>query len=121
MGFYFGLTTELMAIAAMGAVQWWLAYRVNSLIKSYLPPVPARLLCVTVRIVVAAITLGLILSVPHASRLPLTRFLGYLRGVSLLWAFTSTAACSSIVLCACFAGGPRKPIPPGAHCYARQA
>src|SRR5436309_3459439 len=62
MGFYFGLTTELMAIAAMGAVQWWLAYRVNSLIRSYLPPVPARLLCVTVRIVVAAITLGLFLS-----------------------------------------------------------
>src|SRR5260221_8619382 len=92
MGFYFGVTTELAALAFMGAVQWQLGYRVNSLIKSHLPLAPARLLRIFVRMVVAALTLGLILSIPNASRLPLTPFLGWLRGVSLLWAFTSTAA-----------------------------
>ncbi len=92
MGFYFGVTTELAALAFMGAVQWRLAYRVNSLIESRLPPVLARLLGVIVWIVGACLTLGLILSVPNASHLPLTPFLGWLRGISLLWAFTSTAA-----------------------------
>jgi len=92
MGFYFGLTTELVAIVCMGAVQWRLGYSVNSLIKKHLPSVPARLLCAAVRICVAILTVGLILSVPNASRLPLTPFMGWLRGVSLLWAFTSTAA-----------------------------
>jgi predicted MPP superfamily phosphohydrolase len=62
------------------------------LIKKHLPSVPARLLCAAVRICVAILTVGLILSVPNASRLPLTPFMGWLRGVSLLWAFTSTAA-----------------------------
>jgi uncharacterized protein len=92
MGFYFGFATELAALAVMGAVQWRLGNSVNSFIKQHLPPVPARLLSVAVRIVVASLTLGLILSLPNASRLPLTPFLGYLRGVSLLWSFTSTAA-----------------------------
>jgi predicted MPP superfamily phosphohydrolase len=76
----------------MGAVQWRLGHGVNSLIKKHLPSVPARLLCVSVRTFVAALTVGLILSVPNASRLPLTPLLGWLRGVSVLWAFTSTAA-----------------------------
>src|SRR5438309_3780135 len=92
MGFYFGFTTELVALAAMGAVQCRLGHDVNSLIKKHLPSVSARLLCVAVRTFVAALTVGLILSVPNASRLPLTPLLGWLRGVSLLWAFTSTAA-----------------------------
>ena len=92
MGFYFGFTTELVALAAMGAVQWRLGRGANSVIKHHLPVVPALLLSVVVRIVVAALTLGLLLSVPNASRLPLTPFLGWLRSISLLWAFTSTAA-----------------------------
>jgi predicted MPP superfamily phosphohydrolase len=92
MGFYFGVTTELAALAFMGAVQWRLGYRVNSLVKSHVPLAPARLLCFLVWIVVAALTLGLVFSVPTASSLPLTPFLGWLRGVSLLWAFSSTAA-----------------------------
>src|SRR5258705_535596 len=75
MGFYFGFATELAALAVMGAVQWRLGNSVNSFIKQRLPPVPARMLSVAVRIVVAALTLGLILSLPNASRLPLTRFL----------------------------------------------
>src|SRR5260370_2620866 len=92
MGFCFGFAPELAALAVRGAVQWRLGSGVISFIKQHLPPVPARLLSVGVRIVVAALTLGLILSLPNASRLPLTPFLGYLRGVSLLWSFTSTAA-----------------------------
>ena len=92
MGFYFGFTTELAALAAMGAVQWRLGRVANSFIKNHLPALPARLLSIVVLIVVAALTLGLLLSVPNASRLPLTPFLGWLRGISLLWAFTSTAA-----------------------------
>jgi predicted MPP superfamily phosphohydrolase len=92
MGFYFGVTTELSALAFMAAIQWRLGYRVNALIKSHLPLAPARLMRVVVRAILAAITLGLILSVPTASRLPLTPSLGWLRGVSLLWAFTSSAA-----------------------------
>ena len=92
MGFYFGFSTELAGLAAMAAVQWWLGHRVNSLIKSCLPVALAFLLRIAVRIVVAALTLGLILSVPYASHLPLPAFLNWLRGVSLLWAFTSSAA-----------------------------
>jgi len=92
MGFYVGFTTELVALAAMGAVQWYLGNYAKSFIKMHLPVLPARILCIAVRIVVAALALGLILSVPTASRLPLTPFLGWLRAVSMLWAFTSTAA-----------------------------
>src|SRR6266481_3326076 len=33
MGFYFGLTTELVAIVCMGAVQWRLGYRVMRLFR----------------------------------------------------------------------------------------
>ena len=92
MGFYFGLTTEMVAIACMGAVQWRLGHSLNSLIKKHLPPIPARLLCVAAWIFVAVLTVGLLLSLPNASRLPLTPFMGWLRGVWLLWAFTSTSA-----------------------------
>ena len=90
MGFYFGVTTELAALAFMGAVQWRLGRTANSLIKKHLPLAP--LLCLLVWIAVVALTLGLILSVPNASSLPLTPIMGWLRGISLLWAFTSTAA-----------------------------
>lgn len=92
MGFYFGFTAELAALAAMGAVQCHLGYCANALIKRHLPVGPARLLGVAVGIIVAALIVGLILSLPNASQLPLTPFLGWLRAVSLLWAFTSTAA-----------------------------
>src|SRR5580765_8419481 len=92
MGFYFGFATELAALAVMGAVQWRLGNSVNSVIKKHLPSVPARLLSIAVQIVVATLTVGLILSLPNASHLPLTPSLSYLRSISLLWAFTSTAA-----------------------------
>jgi len=92
MGFYFGFTTELVAIAAMGAVQCHFGYLANSLIKKHLPAVPARLSCAAVRTVVATLALGLVLSVPNASQLPLTPFLGWLRGISLLWAFASSVS-----------------------------
>ncbi len=92
MGFYFGSTTEVAALLAMGVIQWHLGSIANSFIKNHLPAWLARMTRVLVGLVVAAIALGLVLSLPNANRLPLTPFLGGLRGIALLWSFTSTAA-----------------------------
>src|SRR6266481_2984463 len=93
MGYYFGYGAEFAAILAMGTVQWRIGVTAISYIKRNLPARLARLMSAVVRIAVAAVMLGLILSLPNASSLRLNPlFFGWIRGGSLLWAFTSTPA-----------------------------
>ena len=96
MGYYFGYGAEFAAILVMGAIQWRLGVTAISHIKRHLPARMARLLSAVVRIAMAAVMLGMILSLPNASSLRLNPlFFGWIRGGSLLWAFTKPRAWSS--------------------------
>ena len=93
MGYYFGYGAEFAAILVMSAIQWHLGITAISYIKRSLLARMTGLLGVLVRLALAAVMLGLVLSLPSASSLPLNPvFFGWIRGASLMWAFTSTSA-----------------------------
>jgi predicted MPP superfamily phosphohydrolase len=93
MGYYFGYGAEFAAILVVTAIQWHLGQAAILYIKGNLPAKIVRPSTALVRIGMGGILLGLILSLPNASSLKLNPlFFGWIRGISLLWAFTSTSS-----------------------------
>src|SRR5438270_7109941 len=93
MGFYLGFPIELVTLFAMGAAQWQIGRAALSYARRRWPVVWARATRVAIAAAGTAVIVGLALSAPNVGVLPLhTRFFGYLRGIAMLWAFTSTAA-----------------------------
>ena len=83
MGYFFGVTAELVMIIGLSFLQWRLFRLAISYIRSHLAPVPARILQWLMAAAGILLAFGLLLSLPEAARLPLNpQLFGWLRGGS---------------------------------------
>jgi predicted MPP superfamily phosphohydrolase len=93
MGYYFGVTAELVAIVTLSLIQWQLCLLAISYIYKHLSSGRARVLHGLVVVAAALLAFGLLLSLPEAARLPINpKVFGWLRGGALIWTFTTTPA-----------------------------
>ena len=93
MGFLIGYAVELLLLLALGAIQWWIFRAAISFAESRLTPRWARVAHVLLLCAGAVLLFGLIFSIPSVHGLRLfPRLVGWIRGASLLWAFTSAPA-----------------------------
>src|SRR5689334_17124854 len=93
MGFLVGYAVELVLLVALGAIQWWIFRAAISFAENRLPPRWARAVRVLLFCAGAVLLFGLIFSIPSVHGLRLyAHLVGWIRGASLLWAFTSAPA-----------------------------
>jgi len=93
MNYLTGSAAEILILLFLGAVQWQIGRTAYFYSVRRWPPQVARVLRIALLASGSAVMLGLLFSFPNASRLPFNaRFFGWLRGGSLLWAFSSSAA-----------------------------
>jgi predicted MPP superfamily phosphohydrolase len=91
MGFYTGTAAEVIVVVALSLVQWRIASLVNCKIKSHLHGKIAAWSRLLVMVLATAAVAGLMLTLPHASRLRFSpRFFGWMRGAGLFWGLLST-------------------------------
>jgi predicted MPP superfamily phosphohydrolase len=91
MGFYTGTAVEVAVVVALCLVQWRIANLANHKIKQYLQGRFAACLRFLVMVLAVAAVGGLMLTLPHASRLRFPpRFFSVMRGAGLFWALLST-------------------------------
>ncbi|HKX00549.1 MAG TPA: metallophosphoesterase [Bryobacteraceae bacterium] len=93
MNYLTGVLAEISIILVMGAIQWQIGRAAYAYIVRRLKPPAAVPLRIVLLACGTAVMMGLLFSFPMASRLPIySRFFGWLRGGSLLWALSSSAA-----------------------------
>jgi len=93
MGQYLGMVSEVVLLLALCAVQWWMARSAISLTTHHLSVRRAYLVRITLYALAAALTLGLLLHLPFATRsqFPGSVF-GWFPGAAFIWAFASAPA-----------------------------
>ena len=91
MGFYFGTAVEAMVVVVLSLVQLRIANLAKLKIKQHLNGRLAACLRLLVTVFVVAAVAGLMLTLPHTSRLRFnSQFLSWMRGGGLFWGLLST-------------------------------